>query len=491
MTSVIRSLIRGAVIYGLGSMGQKFLAFLLVPIYTRFLTPSDYGIVAVTSALSSMLVIFLDMGFRGAVVRHYYNAYSLQEVRQYLGTVFIFFLIVSIPSVTALTLLGEPLFQSLLGNIPFRLYVQLTLWTALFTASGGILLSLYRAREQAVRYVCLQFGQLMLSSGLIILFVVGLRQGALGKIQGEFLAWLCFFCVFTVLTLRESSLKFSTSKLRSALEFGLPLVPHAVAGWALAAADRLLLERMTPLSEVGLYNLGYQIGMIPSLAFSAIEFAWSPIFYNIASTKSKREAAQIFSQLFRLYAIFASILVTGVFLFSKEIITTIAAEQFHDAYIVVPAVAVGYLFQGLYFMSVTPIFYTERTTVMPLVTGTAALVNIGLNLLWIPRLGILGASYATLVSFAVLFSLTHYFAQRYYRLPYDYRKLVGIGLLVAGGYCLNQLLSPYETILFLVIRVGIMIAFLVGLILFKIISLQELKAAGKLFIRRRKEGNVP
>lgn len=492
MISVIKSLIKGSAIYGIGSIGQKFLAFLLVPIYTRFLTPSDYGIVAVTSALSSMLVIFLDMGFRGAVVRHYYKyAHSPQEVRQYLGTVFISFLLVSIPSVTALTLLGEPLFQGLLENIPFRLYVQLTLWTALFTASGGILLSLYRAREQAVRYVSLQLGQFMLSLGLIILFVVGLRQGALGKIQGEFLAWLCFFCVFTVLTLRESSLKFSTSKLRSALVFGLPLVPHAVAGWALIAADRLLLERMTPLSEVGLYNLGYQIGMIPSLAFSAIEFAWSPIFYNIASTKSTREAAQIFSQLFRLYAIFASTLVIGVFLFSKEIIAIIAAEQFHDAYVVVPAVAIGYLFQGLYFMSVTPIFYTERTTTVPFLTGTAACVNIGLNLLWIPKLGILGASYATLVSFAVLFSFTHYFAQRYYRLPYDYRKLVGIGLLVAGVYFLNQLLSPYETILFLLIKVGIIIAFIAGLIFFKIISFQELKAVRKLFKRRREEANVP
>lgn len=492
MISVIKSLIEGAAIYGIGSVSQRFLALLLVPIYTRFLTPGDYGIIAVTSALSSISVIFLDMGLRGAVVRHYYKyAHSPQEVRQYLGTVFISFLLISVPIVTALTFLGEPLFQSLLKNIPFRLYVQLTLWTALFTASGGILLSLYRAREQAARYVSLQLGQLILSLGLIILFVVGLRQGALGKIQGEFLAWLCFFCVFTVLTLRESSLKLSMNKLRSTLAFGLPLVPHAVAGWTLAAADRILLERMTPLSEVGLYTLGYQVGMIPSLAFSAIEFAWTPIFYNIASTKSKREATQIFSQLFKLYAIFASTLVIGVFLFSKEIIAIIAAKQFHDAYVVVPAVAVGYLFQGLYFMSVTPIFYTERTTILPFLTGTAACVNIGLNLLWIPKLGIVGASYATLASFAVLFGLTHYFAQRYYPLPYDYRKLMGIGLLVVGVYSLNQWLALYETTLFLLImKVGTIIVFIAGLTFFKIISFQEVKTVGRLFYKRGEEADV-
>jgi len=487
MMSVIKNLIKESAIYGIGNVGQKIIAFLLVPIYTRFLTPSDYGIVAVTSALSSMLVIFLDMGLRGAIVRHYYKyAHSPQEVRQYLGTVFIFFLLASISGVAALNFWGEPLFRNLFENIPFRLYVQLTLWSALFTASGGILLSLYRAREQAIRYVSLQIGQLVLSSGLIILFVVGLRQGALGKIQGEFFSWLCFFCVFTVLILRESSLSFSMSKLRSALVFGLPLVPHAVAGWALVAADRLLLERMTPLSEVGLYNLGYQVGMVPSLAFSAIEFAWSPMFYNIASTKNKREAAQIFSQLFRLYAIFASTLVIGVFLFAKEIIAIIATEPFRDAYIVVPPVAVGYLFQGLYFMSVTPIFYTERTATMPLLTGTAACVNIVLNLLWIPKLGILGASYATLVSFAVLFGLAHSLAQRYYWIPHDYRKLVGIGLLVTGVYFLNQLLSPYQTILFLLIKLGILFAFIVGLISFKIISLRELRVMRKLFSREAK-----
>jgi len=484
MLSILKRLIKGSFTYGVGSLSQKVIGFLLIPVYTRFLTTSDYGIVAVASSVSSILGILLGMGLRGAVVRHYYDYVdSQEEVREYLGTVFLFFLLVGVPIVSILSLWGRPLFDAFFSHVPFHPYIRLTLWTALFGATGGILLSLYRAREQAGHYVALQLGKFLLSLGVIIYFVTVLQQGALGQIKGSFLAGLVFFVLFLGLTFRESRLAFSKAKLRNALKFGLPLVPHLLSGWVLGMMDRLLLERMTSLSEVGLYSLGYQVGMVMSLIVFAINSAWSPIFYDTA--KNKTNAKEIFSRMFTLYSMVVATLAVGVMLFSREVILIMAAKEFHEAYVVVPAVAVGYLFEGWYFMSVAPIFYTKRTYIMPFLTGIAAAANIGLNLLWIPSFGMMGAAYATVASFALLFVLTHYFAQRYYRIPYNYRRVASVGLLVAGVYFVNNALHFQGIVIPMMIKTGIVAAFLAGMFLLKVVSLQELKKARELLNRSR------
>jgi O-antigen/teichoic acid export membrane protein len=482
MLSIIKRLIKGSVIYGSGRFVQNIIGFLLIPVYTRYLTTTDYGIVAVAGSIASILEILLGMGFTVAVVRQYYDYVDSQEgVSEYIGTLFLFSLLVSFLTIGALTIFGGSLFDALRSKVPFRPYILLTLWTALFGTTGNILLSLYRAREQASYYVMLKTGQFIISLGMVIYLVVMLRQGALGAIRGSFLVGLLFFFVFLLLTLREGGVQFSISKLRNALKLGLPILPHLLSGWVLSVLDRLLLERMTSLSEVGLYNLGYRIGMVMSLIVSAINYAWTPIFYDIA--KNVKDHRIILSRMFTLYIVMTSTLAVGVILFSREVILIMAAKPFHRAYLVAPTVALGYLFQGLYFMSVTPIFYEKKTYIMPLLTGVAATANIGFNMLWIPKFGIMGAAYATLVSFALLFLLTHYIAQGYYRLPYDYRRITITVLLVAGIYLLNSAM-PFKGIMApLAIKMGMVLAFLSGTLFFRVISFQELGKIRELFRR--------
>lgn len=484
MWEILRRLAKGSFVYGLGSLGQRFVGFLLIPIYTRFLTTADYGIVAVTASVGSILQCILGMELRGAVVRHYYDyCDSPREVREYVSTVFTFFLGVGLLITICLTLFGRPLFDAMFTGIPFQPYIRLTVWTALFVTSGSIVLSLYRAREQALRYVVLNGLEFLVSLGGIIYFVAVLQQGALGKIKGGFYAGLLFFVVFLVLTLREGTASFSVSKLKNALRFGLPLIPHALSAWVLAAADRFLLERMTSLSEVGLYNLGYQIGMVMSLIVTAVNFSWSPIFYDIASNRA--DAKVLLSRVFTIYIVFISTLTVGVILFSREVILILAAEPFHGAYLVVPAVATGYLFQGLYFMSGMPIFYVKKTHVMPFLTGMAALLNIGLNIWWIPHHGMMGAAYATLVAFAFLAISAHLTAQRFYHLRYAYGKIARVGGLVGGVYAANALLH-FEGILFpLVVKLGILTAFLGGLVLLRVVSKDEIRRLMGLLRERR------
>ena len=230
---------------------------------------------------------------------------------------------------------------------------------------------------------------------------------------------------------------------------------------------------------MGLYELGYQVGMVMGLAVFAINSAWTPIFYDIA--KNREDAKPVLRRVFTAYAVGVSTLAVGVILFSREVILIMAATAFHKAYLVVPAVAVGYLLQGFYFMSAIPLFYKKKTRVLPLISAVGAAVNIGLNVLLIPKFGMMGAAYATLISFGILSVLTHLRAQRYYRVPYEYRKLASLGILVAGVYLANAALGFHGIVAPLAIKVGLFAAFLAGTVLLKVVSVQELMRARALF----------
>ncbi len=479
MRNTLKRLFSGSFVYGVGKFLPKLAGFFLIPLYTRFLSPAEYGIVAIASAISGILSKIFGMGLRGAVTRNYFDYVDdPQETREYLGTVFLFFLSVTVPFVTLLNIFGKPVFNNLFSNTPFYPYIALSLWVALFTASGSIIMSLYRAREQAHIYVTIRVSKFLVSTGLIILFVTGLRQGAFGKIFGSFLGGLLFFFLSAFLTLRESSITISAPKLKNALSFGLPLVPHMLSGWVMSSADRFLLERMTSLSDLGLYNLGYQIGMAMSLVVSSINYAWQPIFYDTAD--NNENAKQVFSRLFTVYLVFVSFIAVGMILFSREVILIMATKEFNRAYVVIPAVAVGYLFQGIYFMSGQPIFYKKKTQYVPLLTGLAALTNIGLNFLFIPRFGMIGAAYATTITYAVHAVSTHVIAQYLYRIDYEYLKILRVGLLLSGVFAANFLWQFDGLWVPIGIKTGILLLYLVSLFLTRVFTINDLEKAKSL-----------
>jgi len=355
------------------------------------------------------------------------------------------------------------------------------LWIPFFSVPISVLLGLYRAREQSINYMIIKLSQFLITVSFIIYFVVFLKKGAFGKIQGQFYGALLFFIVFLILIKKEISFSISLKKTKKTLLFGLPLVPHLMAAWILGSADSFLIERFRTLSEVGLYNLGYQFGTIILIAVSSMALSWGPIFYETA--EKRKDAQEIFGKIF-------SMIITGIFtfsllvlLFSREVILIMAAEEFHSAYIVVPPIIAAYLFDSLYYVFVTPVFYKKKTKIIPLFTGIAAFSNLGLNLLWIPKYGIMGAAYATLISFGILTIVTYFYSNKIYPIQYKTKKILIVITMFGIVYILNSIL-PFEGILFpILIKLFIFLTFIVGLFLFKVINIERLKTAKEFFVK--------
>jgi len=185
--------------------------------------------------------------------------------------------------------------------------------------------------------------------------------------------------------------------LAFSLSFGLPIVIHLLSGVMHSSIDRAILADMVSVAELGLYTLGYQVGMVMAIVTTSVNKAWQPSYYDVMESSDPKKDHHI-RRTYNLWLIVMSLICTMGILWGGDILKLITPENFHGAAVVIPYVMLGYFFHGLYYFAVSPIFFHKRTTLLPWLTGSAALLNIGLNFLLIPQMGITGAALATTIS---------------------------------------------------------------------------------------------
>jgi O-antigen/teichoic acid export membrane protein len=433
--SALRKLVGASAVYGLGSVLVRGLAFLLLPLYTRYLNPSEYGIVALAVTCTVVLGLIYPLGLRGAVSRTWYEEGTPQERRERVGTLWIAMVLAAAAMALALDRAGPWLSAALLPEVPFQPYLRLAVWTAFLGVFGLTPLVLLQAQERPRAYVVLTVGTALVTT-LLSVWLVLLGRGAEGYLLGALLGSGVAAVCYLALTLRQVRPVWRSGVLVPALAFSLPLVPHAIAGWALEMSDRAILSRLVPLHDVGVYSLGYQLGAAMGLLTNAFNAAWVPFLFG--ALKEEGEAAQ--PRLARLVTYYAFVLCfvgLGWGLLVEHALPLLAGPEFQAAYHITPWVVGGYVLGGLYFIPTNLLFWRRQTRVIPMVTVAAGAANVGLNLWLIPRYGAIAAAWSTLVAYALLLLLTWWRAERLHPFPYEYRRLglmagLALALFVAG-----------------------------------------------------------
>jgi O-antigen/teichoic acid export membrane protein len=238
--------------------------------------------------------------------------------------------------------------------------------------------------------------------------------------------------VFSTLLLKEWYYpRLRWSDVSMSLAYGLPLIPHSLSAWAMNFVDRLLLESRVPLAELGLYTLGYQLGVAMLVLVSSINMAWSPYYYNLMTRQANAE--RVVRQVSSLYVAVIGGICLVVALFSREIVQLLAPPTYLSAARYAPLILFSYLLEGYYYFVVMPLFFYKKTSWIPLITFSAALVNIVLNLWWIPRWGALGSAWATFVAFLVALLIAYVLGRRWQQINYPLLKLaIANGLIFIG-----------------------------------------------------------
>lgn len=418
--SHLRHLLKGSALYIGGDLATKLLAFVLIPLYTRYLTPADYGIIEVVKAFGNGLTILCVLGLNAALTRFYFDHDHAEARARFLGTTAIALIANAFLVVFVLDRIGQGWFDGLFSDIPFDPYIRLAIWTVLLTSLSTITLVLYRVREEPGKYVGFQLVQSILGFGLIIYFVAVRQGGALGKLQGELFAAIAVGALGAYLVRPHVQLCWSWREVKQSLKFGAPLVPHLIFWWVIDLSDRMFLQYYATLQEVGIYSLGYNIASVMVVVIAGLNNAWAPYFFSISASPGAKEIIATLLTYGLCALLFIGLMLA---LFARELVVLIATPEYYDASLVIPIIMIAFVFTGLATILSNLIFYGMTSHHMPLVTGVAAIVNIGMNVLFIPKFGMMGAAYATVIAMTVYAALVFVMSQKVYRIDYERAKI--------------------------------------------------------------------
>ena len=401
----VKRVAKDSTIYGLGSVLPKAVAFLLIPVYTRFLSPQDYGLLSLVTTISSMAAVAFALGQNGSLTLYFRASETEGEGEEGLGrmlfSVAAFTLVFGAFMMAFLTLVGPAATAHLVKtkDLTYYPYLSLALWIAYLGVPLTLLQSVNRARGQAGTFTFFQLASFAINTVATLIFVIALRQGAAGSLRGTLIATVALAPVALFLLAKEMRFRFSGRWLRKCLVFGLPLIPHFFAGWLLAFADRYLLQQYSTLTAVGLYSLAYNLSMALSLVTSSINTAWGPIYYDLAATE---EGRRTIPRLTTVYVAGVTVFGIGFVSLSRELLLIMSNARYHAAAGVVPIVAAGYYAFALYSVVSTSIFYKKKTMWIPVLSLGAAAINIGLNIWLMPRYGMYAAAWTTLIAYGLM-----------------------------------------------------------------------------------------
>ncbi len=443
-------------LYTIGEVLRSSLSFLLLPIYTRLLSPADYAILGVMSPVFALLSALMALGLPAALVRFYFDYQDdPATLRRYIGTITIFGVSSGLLGSLLLTLLGPAIFGWLLPNTPFHPFVLITVWNAGITVVSVLALQLFRARQQAQYFISFSLVDFGLTTVLIIVFVVALGLGVLGSLWGQLLAAVVMAAPALWVLARASKLTFSWPLLRTSLRFSLPLLPFILGTWALNVSDRIVLDGLVSREALGLYTLGYQFGILLNLIAMALNNAWQPFFYQNAS--DRKNDAMIGSFITYQVALMVA-LALAVALLSPEVIRIIAAPAYWSAAAIVPWIAAGYVARYLYFFPVNSLLFRKRTGWVAALTILAAALNIGLNIWLAPRFGVMAAAVNTLVAFVVLFIMAYVVGQRVFPVQYQWGRLLLLFGLALALYALSLLIPTDNLLVSIALKLALLAA---------------------------------
>lgn len=445
-----------AVTYALGDVFIKGLNYFLLPLYVHYITPEEFGILAITEMLRIIISLLISFGVTGIILRFVHVIKREKERQSFFGAMWLFLIIIPGTIILILQACGPILFHRIFPSIPFDPYIRYTLLIAYLNTAFVLLpATLYRARDQARRYVAFGISTAVCGSIAIIFHVVFQNKGAIGWVQGQLEAALIIAIISTVILIREVKLSFQWKPLIPALMFGLPLVPHFLAQWVLSVSDRMILERYVGLVQLGIYTLGYQFGQAYQAIITGVNNALIPMFGRASRELEERS---LLPQITTYYFLLIAAIGLAIGLLGGEIIKIIFPQTYHGAVSIVPWVILGYLAFGSYYIPMNFMALTAgQTRAVPLASLTAACANIILNLWLVPRLGSIAAAINTAITYGFLLISTIFLASFSGRLPIELGRVgkitLSITLLYIGGRVTMRFQPRYN------ILIGMMLTF--------------------------------
>jgi O-antigen/teichoic acid export membrane protein len=410
-----RNLIKDSSVYGAGALVNKLIPVALLPILTRYLTPEEYGIVAIFSVYTAIAINFVGFNLPAALMRNYID-FSRNELSQYVGSAFfVIFMGLAFWFGISYSFRG---FISQVSTIPAN-WVPMIIIVAFFQIVISIMQIMWRMERRAAHFAIFQTFLTGSNLGFSILFVVVFLWHWQGRLLGLVFSAVIGGLLGVFFLYQKGYLKFQFKKeqAKSMLLFSVPLIPHTLSMWVMTASDRLFIANMVDVTAVGLYSVGYAVGQLIQLLQHAFSQAWVPfLFENL-----KKEDAACKIHIVKIIYFHHVVIITLAVILNfcaPFLLKILAGEKFQGSSQFVFWIAAGYAVNGMYRMMIPFLNYAKKTHLAPIASITAALCNLFLNYFLIKLNGPIGAAQATFVSFVIFYVIIFFFSIRVYEMPW-------------------------------------------------------------------------
>lgn len=437
-----RRFVGESAIYLIASLATRAVSFLLVPLYTRVLSPEAVGTVALGNTIGALASLILGLGAHSALSR-YVPTQSKEEQGRWIGTILA--LLTAVP-VGFLPLAASVVWAAPSANATLHLWPDLALifiaaWASVYSAIlSQWLVSTHQARHAA------SFNLLSVAVQLVATWVavVTLQLSVFGVFAASALAQVVLALVAAVVLQARLTLQLDRSVLRPLLVYALPVILHLMANWTLSISDRVFIERVKGARALALYAVAYLFNLGLTTFTAALTQALAPLFIRAASAD---EPKQILRVGWWFVGAMSGVCVCAALL-APELLAVVAPQAlYQDALSLVPWLLLGAYFQGFYFLLSQGSWYAGSTRQIAVVTATAAAVNVALNAWLVPIYGALGAAWSTATSYLVLAVVHDRIAQRRHHIAWPYARYALVSALVIGALYVAQTRSAIGNVM--------------------------------------------
>ncbi|MBI4644092.1 MAG: oligosaccharide flippase family protein, partial [Deltaproteobacteria bacterium] len=433
----LRALFQSSLLYLSGDLGLKLIGLFLVPLYTRVLTPDDYGIIGFAGSLINVLSPVAGLGLIGCLPVLYYS-YHGEERTRLISSVVNFTFLYSLAITILILIFGQPVFARFAGAISFNPYIVLPLITLFLTTFYYLPTGIFNMQERALAYSAYSLGLSLVGVGANVLLVLVLRWGALGVLWANLLTGAAGMLVTLVVVRSFYIPTLDRKKLGEILSLSLPALPHLLCSTLSRSADRFFLTGLATLAATGIYSLAMTVSSLVLMVLNGALTALSPHFYRRANAGDPTLAAD-WARLCTLF-IFGGVWVSlGLAMMSAELIQILAPPKYYDTIPLLPFLVLGQALTGLYWLLSPGIGYKRKMWVYPVASFPALAVNLLLNAVLVPRFGAMGAAWAMVASTATQALIFGYFSLRFFPVAYEYRQIGKVILLSATLFAISQL----------------------------------------------------
>ncbi len=401
------------------NVGTKLIAFIMLPIYTTFLNPAEYGVIDYLDRITSMLTFLVIFGTDSALAFYYFESKDKKKKLDYVRSVMTFRLLIVLIIAIVFLICGGWLAQLLLddANLYYLLYIAIGVM-ALDTVIA-LILTVLRYDFFTKKVVTFTILKML----LIAVFSYGFLAYVSPTIDGILYGRLVSVAIVAVLLIKPllKFIKFTFNKqlLKEILIYAAPLVPASLAFWVIVNANSLLLEKFTSFHEVGIYGSAVKFASLITLLTSGVQMAWRPFSMSL---KDKKDSPVLFAKLYYGILLVGTMGVLMVATLMPWIIRMLSSE-YHEAYQYVAILSAVTFLNFFYMIISVGIFFTKQTKIISYAFGMAAVVNIILNIVLIPSYSIWGSVAAYLISYLVAITYIFFKSQKLYHVPVSFGKM--------------------------------------------------------------------